>query len=71
MITEGVLSLLGERTPALIGFFVSFFVIIMFWRAHMRNLSYTKEIGSRLLSINIFTLLFIVLLPFTTGLYVV
>lgn len=71
MVTEGVLSLFGERTPAFIGFFVSFFVIIMFWRAHMRNLSYAKEIGRRLLSINIFTLLFIVLLPFTTGLFVV
>ena len=68
--TSSVALELSKRVPSFIGFVVSFFVIFLFWKDHMHNLSYVKKVDSKLLSTNIMTLLFIVLLPFTTGFYV-
>jgi len=66
----GFSQVLSNRIPQFIGFFVSFLVIGLFWKAHLRSFRYAKFIDGKLLWINIFLLLFIVLLPFSTAMYV-
>ncbi|WP_420573430.1 TMEM175 family protein [Kordia sp.] len=63
-------AILGNRIPSFIGLLVSFLVTALYWIAHMRIMRYVKEVSYTLLWLNIFLLLFIVLLPFSTGLYV-
>ncbi|MFK7750561.1 MAG: TMEM175 family protein [Kordia sp.] len=63
-------TILGNRIPSFIGLVVSFLVTALYWIAHMRIMRYVKEVSYTLLWLNIFLLLFIVLLPFSTGLYV-
>lgn len=63
-------SILSNRIPSFIGLLVSFLVTALYWIAHMRLMRYVKEVSYKLLWLNILLLLFIVLLPFSTGLYV-
>ncbi|MEM6721022.1 MAG: TMEM175 family protein [Bacteroidota bacterium] len=63
-------TILGNRIPSFIGLLVSFLVTALYWIAHMRIMRYVKEVSYTLLWLNILLLLFIVLLPFSTGLYV-
>ncbi len=63
-------TILSNRIPSFIGLLVSFLVTALYWIAHMRVMRYVKEVSYTLLWLNIFLLLFIVLLPFSTGLYV-
>jgi len=51
-----------------VAFFLSFFIIALFWKIHHQFFSYIKGIDSKLLWYNVTWLLFIVLLPFTTSL---
>ena len=56
------IDILAVRMPGFIGFIgfiVSFFVIALFWQAHLRNMSYAKKVDNRLLFYNIFNLFFI------------
>ncbi|WP_298420935.1 TMEM175 family protein [uncultured Kordia sp.] len=68
--TNSLGSILGNRIPSFIGLIVSFLVTALYWIAHMRIMRYVKEVSYKLLWLNILLLLFIVLLPFSTGLYV-
>lgn len=67
---KGTINLLSELIPNFIGLVVSFFVIALYWIAHMRIMSYVKAFDVRLLWLNLFLLFFIILLPFSTALYV-
>ncbi len=66
----GTLELLANRIPSFIGFVVSFLVTALYWIEHMRITKYVSDVDSKLLWLNIFLLLFIVLMPFSTAFYV-
>lgn len=63
-------SILTNRIPSFIGFFVSFMVIAIYWISHLRIFRYVGEVDEKLIWINIFLLLFVIFLPFTTAMYV-
>ena len=52
-----------------IGFFISFFLIALFWTVHHRIFSFVENYNPRLLWLNLFYLFTIVLMPFSSGLY--
>jgi len=56
--------------PDFIGFFVSFMVIALYWKFYLLISRYIKEFDDKLFSINIFVLLFVALLPFSTSFFV-
>ena len=66
----GVWELLETRTPNFIGFVVSFFVSALYWISYMKITKYATNFSVRALWANIFLLFFVVLLPFSTALYV-
>lgn len=51
------------------GFFISFFIIGLYWTVHHRMFSYVENYNTRLLWLNLIFLLSIVLMPFSSGLY--
>ncbi|MFD0862016.1 TMEM175 family protein [Sungkyunkwania multivorans] len=67
--TDGTWSVLSNLIPNFVGFLVSFFVIALYWIAHLRLMKYVSSIPSKLLWLNILLLLFVVLLPFSTAFY--
>jgi len=68
--TYGTLGTLKRLIPSFIGFFVSFLVTSLYWIAHLRLMKFVKEFENSLLWMNIWLLLFVVLLPFSTAFYV-
>lgn len=62
--------LLRVRIPNFIGFVVSFFVTAMYWIDYLKITKYITDFSSKVLWANIFLLFFVVLLPFSTALYV-
>jgi uncharacterized membrane protein len=60
---QGLLRLI----PKFIGFFISFFVIAVYWVAHHRIFRFVHRLNNGLIWINLFFLLGIVLMPFTTA----
>lgn len=68
--TSSLGTILSDRIPSFIGLLVSFLVTALYWIAHMRIMKYVQTVSYQLLWFNILFLLFIVLLPFSTGLYV-
>jgi uncharacterized membrane protein len=54
-------------TPKFTGFFVAFFVIAIYWMAHHRVFRFVNHYTNRLIWINVFFLLSIVLMPFTAA----
>lgn len=66
----GVWELLEVRTPNFIGFVVSFFVAALYWIDYMKITKYVTDFNTKALWANIFLLFFVVLLPFSTALYV-
>lgn len=66
----GTWEILQARIPSFIGLVVSFLVTAIYWVAHLRLMKYVTEVDSKLLWLNIFLLLFVVLLPFSTAFYV-
>ena len=69
--SNSIWTILGSRLPNFIGLVVSFFVIAIYWVAHLRHMKFVSDVDGKLLWLNIFLLFFIVLLPFSTGFYVV
>jgi len=65
----GMLSVLRKLLPLFVGFLISFLVTGLFWRAHLLLYHYVKEVDNKLLWINIWLLLTVALLPFSTGFY--
>lgn len=55
--------------PKFIGFFISFFVIGQYWVVHHKLFGFVENYNGGLLWLNLFYLLSIVLMPFSTALY--
>jgi uncharacterized membrane protein len=51
------------------GFLISFFIIGLYWTVHHRMFSFVENYNGKLLWLNLFFLLSIVLMPFSSGLY--
>jgi uncharacterized membrane protein len=64
---EWLLENLLEATPKFIGFFVSFFVISLYWIAHHRMFRYVIHCSHKLVWNNILFMLPIVVMPFSTS----
>lgn len=64
-----ILQKLAEQAPKFIGFLVSFLLIGQYWVVHHRLFGYVISFTGRLVWLNIFFLLFIALMPFSTALY--
>jgi uncharacterized membrane protein len=67
--TLGLLRALDKLIPSFISLLVSFFVTALYWRAHLTNARYITSYDNKLLWLNIWLLLFVVALPFSTALY--
>jgi len=63
-------ALLQVRIPNFIGFIVSFLVTAMYWIDYLKITKYVTSFGNKALWANIFLLFTVVLLPFSTALYV-
>ena len=61
-----VWAALGSIQSDLIGFVVSFLVIGIYWVAHHRHFRYIKAYDGRLIWLNLFFLMSIVFMPFST-----
>jgi uncharacterized membrane protein len=59
---------LRNLEPEIVSFFISFFVIGFYWRAHHDFFSRLKAVDSRFLLLNLFYLAAIAFVPFPTGL---
>jgi len=66
---EAILQGLGHLIPKFVGFLISFLLIGLNWTIHHRMFGYVTAYNRRLLWLNLFFLFFIVLMPFSTGLY--
>ena len=60
---------LVHMTPHFFSFFMSFFIIGIYWVAHHRTFSYVVNYDYRLLWLNLFLLCFIALMPFSSSIY--
>ena len=64
-IWRGLLALV----PRLLGFIIGFAIIAQYWTAHHRIFRFVRNYDIRLLWLNILFLFFIVLMPFSSGLF--
>lgn len=55
--------------PTWIGFFISFWVIALFWIDHHKTFAYVDDYSKKLVFLNLLFLLTIVIMPFTSALY--
>ena len=55
--------------PKFIGFFISFMVIGIYWITHHKLFGFVKDYDTKLLWLNLFFLLTIVFMPFSSALY--
>lgn len=60
---------MAELLPKFIGFFISFMVIGIYWVVHHRMFGFVINYNQRLLWLNLFFLLAVVLMPFSSGFY--
>ena len=60
---------LVELIPKFIGFIVSFIIIGQYWTIHHRLFGFVMNYNLRLMWLNLFFLLAVVLMPFTTAFY--
>ena len=67
---KGTWGVLSGLIPNFIGLLVSFLVTAVYWIAHLRAMKYVTYFDSKLLWLNIWLLLFVVLMPFSTSFYV-
>jgi uncharacterized membrane protein len=63
-----VLAMLADLAPNLYHYFLAFFILASFWIAHHAQMDRLKEIDRRFLWINIATLMFVTLVPFSVSL---
>lgn len=66
---NGLLNALGHLIFKFLGFLISFFIIGLYWTVHHRMFSYVENYNNRLLWLNLFFLLSIILMPFSSGIY--
>ena len=55
--------------PRFMGFILSFVIIGVYWTIHHRLFGFIHKYSTRLIFLNLFFLFFIVLMPFSTGLF--
>lgn len=65
----GMSGVLSHLIPLFIGYLISFLVTGLFWRWHLIQMNFVKHIDNKLLWLNIWLLLFVALLPFSSGFY--
>lgn len=66
---QALLEAPGHLIPKFIGFLVSFLLIGQYWIVHHRLFGYVINFSGRLIWLNIFFLLAVALMPFSTGFY--
>jgi uncharacterized membrane protein len=66
---HGLAGALRGMIPLFIGYLVSFLVISLFWVGHMKTWKHVTSVTSGMVWLNIFELLFVALMPFSTGMY--
>lgn len=64
-----LLQSLAHLIPKFIGFLVSFMIIGLYWTVHHRLFGYVTNYNNRLLWLNLFFLMGVALMPFSTGFY--
>lgn len=64
-----LLQSLNEMIPKFVGFFISFFIIGLYWTIHHRMFGFVVNYTRRLLWLNLIFLLAVVLMPFSTAFY--
>jgi len=70
LVTESLLLQgLANLIPKFVGFLISFCIIGLFWTIHHRMFGYVVNYNGKLLFLNLFFLLGIALMPFSTGYY--
>lgn len=65
----GMSGVLSKLIPLFIAFLISFLVTALFWRWHLVIMNFVKTIDNRLIWLNVWLLLFVALLPFSSGFY--
>jgi uncharacterized membrane protein len=65
----GTAGVLGRLATSFISLFISFVVTALYWRSHLSMAQFVRAYDNRLLWLNLWLLLFVVLLPFSTGFY--
>jgi len=65
----GMSGVLSKLIPLFIGFLISFLVTALFWRWHLIIMHYVKSVDNKLIWLNVWLLLFVALLPFSSGFY--
>jgi uncharacterized membrane protein len=60
---------LNEMIPKFIGFLISFFIIGQYWTTHHRLFGFVVNYNLRLMWLNLFFLLAVILMPFTSAFY--
>ncbi|MDP4265299.1 MAG: TMEM175 family protein [Bacteroidota bacterium] len=66
---KALLSELGHLIPKFLGFLISFMFIGLYWTIHHRMFGFVTGYDRKLLILNLVFLLFIALMPFSTGFY--
>ena len=70
LVTErSLIESLDQLIPKFIGFFISFMIIGLYWTVHHRMFGYVVNYTRRTLWLNLFFLLAVILMPFSTGFY--
>lgn len=67
--SAGLRESLAHMIPHFFSFFMSFFIIGIYWVAHHRTFTYVINYDYRLLWYNLFLLCFIALMPFSSSIY--
>jgi uncharacterized membrane protein len=62
-------EVLISQTTAFIGFFISFWVIALYWIDHHRTFAYVDDYDGTLVFLNLLFLMSITIMPFTSALY--
>lgn len=60
---------MGGLLPKFMGFLLGFIIIAQYWTAHHRIFRFVRNYDNKLLWLNILFLLFIILMPFSSGVF--
>ncbi len=69
IVAMGMSEVLSHLIPLFIGFLISFLVTALFWRWHLILMNFVKQVDNKLVWLNVWLLLFVALLPFSSGFY--
>ena len=59
---------LAVTFPQILHYAIAFFVLVSFWMAHHRQVNYVSHVDATFIWLNVVTLFFVALIPFTTDL---